>query len=143
MSVEKNLKVIQAVDEASNGRDWEAFASHHTEDVVSYSPMRSEPTKGITAHLEAVQGLLTAFPDFKMTRDQSFGQGDWAYVGYILTGTHTGPLPGPGGKPIPPTNKPIKIPLGSALRFKNGKIAEEHIFFDRLDMLRQLGIDPL
>ncbi|UCE36158.1 MAG: ester cyclase [Thermoplasmata archaeon] len=140
MSVEENLKVIKAVDEASNSRDWEAFASHHIEDVISYSPMRPEPTKGITAHVEVVQGLLSAFPDFKMTRDQMFGQGDWAYVGYTLTGTHKGSLPGPGGKPIPPTNKPIKLPLGSTLRFENGKIAEEHIYFDRLGMLGQLGV---
>jgi predicted ester cyclase len=142
MSVEENMKVMKAVDEASSSRDWEAFASHHTENVISYSPMRPEPTKGITAHVEVVQGLMTAFPDAKLTRDQVFGQGDWAYVGYILTGTHKGPLPGPGGNPIPPTNKQIKIPLGSAVRFENGKIAEEHIFFDRLTMLGQLGINP-
>jgi len=142
MSVEENLKVIQAIDEASSRRDWDAFASHHTEDVISHSPMRPEPTKGVTAHLEAVQGLMSAFPDSKLTREQIFGQGDWAYVGYTLTGTHKGPLPGPGGKTIPPTNKTIKIPLGSALRFENGKIAEEHIFFDRLGMLVQLGVQP-
>ena len=142
MSVEENLKVIQAIDEASNSRDWEAFASYHTEDVISFSPMRPEPTKGITAHREAVQGLISAFPDAILTRDQIFGQGDWAYVGYILTGTHKGPLPGPDGKPISPTNRSIKLPLGSAVRFENGKIAEEHIFFDRLTMLGQLGINP-
>ncbi|UCG69833.1 MAG: ester cyclase [Thermoplasmata archaeon] len=140
MSVEENLKVIKAVDEASASRDWEAFASHHTEDVISYSPMRPEPTKGITAHREVVQGLYNTFPDAKLTRDQIFGQGDWAYVGYTLTGTHKGPLQGPGGKTIPPTNKSVKIPLGSALRFEKGKIAEEHIFFDRLTMLAQLGV---
>jgi steroid delta-isomerase-like uncharacterized protein len=142
MSIEENLKVIEAVDETSNKRDWEAFASHHTEDVISYSPMRSEPTTGIGAHIEVVQGLMIAFPDAKLTRDQVFGQGDWAYVGYTLTGTHKGPFTGPGGNPISPTNKQIKVPMGSAIRFENGKIAEEHIFFDRLTMLGQLGIKP-
>ncbi len=142
MSVEENLKVIQTVDEAFNKRDWKAFNERHTEDVISYSPMTPEPTKGITDHREAVQGIQSAFPDFKMTREQSFGQGDWIFASYTLTGTHKGPLPGPGGKPIPPTNKTVRIPLGTAFRFENGKIAEEHIYFDRLAMLGQLGINP-
>ncbi len=142
MSVEENLKVIKAVDKASNTRDWEAFASHHRKDVISFSPMRPEPAKGIAAHIEVVQGLYSAFPDAKLRRDQIFGQGDWAYVGYTLIGTHKGQMPGPEGKTISPTNKSIKIPMGSILRFENGKIAEEHIFFDRLGMLAQLGINP-
>ena len=142
MSVEENLKVINEVDEAFNKRDWNAFDARHNDDVISYSPMTPEPAKGIAAHKEAVQGILEAFPDFEMKREKSFGQDDWIFASYTLTGTHKGPLPGPGGKTIPPTNKPIRVPFGSAVRFENGKIAEEHIYYDRLAMLSQLGINP-
>jgi steroid delta-isomerase-like uncharacterized protein len=140
MKVEENLKVIESVDEAFNNRDWAAFSERHTENVVSHSPTHAEPTKGIKAHRESLQGLLDAFPDFQMKRVRSFGQGDWVCATYMFTGTHKGPLKGPGGKTIPPTNKSIRIEFASALKFENGKIAEEHIYYDRLEMLAQLGI---
>lgn len=142
MSLEENLKVFEDLDEVVRKRDWEAFGAHHTEDVISYSPMRPEPTKGVEAHKKAVQGLYTAFPDMEMKRDKSFGEGEWIFASYTLTGTHKGPLPGPGGKDLPPTNKSVKVPMGTATRFENGRIAEEHIYFDRLTMLAQLGITP-
>lgn len=142
MSVEENLKIIKTVDEAFNNKDWTAFEARHNDDVISYSPMTPEPAKGIKAHKEAVQGMYEAFPDLEMKNDNKFGQGEWVFASYTFTGTHKGPLQGPGGKTIPPTNKPVKIPLGTALRFENGKIAEEHIYFDRLSMLAQLGINP-
>lgn len=142
MNVEENLKVIESVDEAFNKRDWDAFSERHTETVISYSPTNVEPTKGIKAHRDTVKGLLKAFPDYKMKRVRSFGQGDWVCATYMLTGTHKGPLELAGGKIIPPTNKQVQIEFASALKFENGKIAEEHIYYDRLDMLVQLGIAP-
>jgi predicted ester cyclase len=142
MDIEKLKKVIDTIDKAVKNRDWKAFEEQHTTDVISYSPMRPEPTKGVTAHVEAIQGLFNAFPDLQMTKEQSFGQGDWICATFTFTGTHKGPLPGPNGKTIPPTNKPIKMSLISTMRFEDGKIAEEHTYFDRLAMLDQLGITP-
>jgi steroid delta-isomerase-like uncharacterized protein len=142
MSLEKNLKVFEDLDEIVKKRDWEAFSAFHTKDVISYSPMRPEPTKGVEAHKEAIKGLFEAFPDMELKREKSFGEGDWVFASYTVTGTHKGSLPGPGGKTISPTNKKIEFPLGTATRFENGKIAEEHNYFDRLTMLAQLGVNP-
>jgi steroid delta-isomerase-like uncharacterized protein len=142
MSLEKNLKVFEDLDEIVKKRDWEAFSAFHTKDVISYSPMRPEPTKGVEAHKEAIKGLFEAFPDMELKREKSFGEGDWVFASYTVTGTHKGNLPGPGGKTISPTNKRIEFPLGTTTRFENGKIAEEHNYFDRLTMLAQLGVNP-
>jgi predicted ester cyclase len=142
MSVEENLKIIESADEAFNNKDWDAFNDRHTESVISYSPMTPEPTTGIDSHRKSVKTLLSAFPDFHMNRELSFGQGDWVCSTYTLTGTHKGPLQGPSGKTVPPTNKPVRIPFVAAVRFEGGKIAEEHIYFDRLTMLAQLGVAP-
>jgi steroid delta-isomerase-like uncharacterized protein len=142
MSLEKNMKTIQEVDTATNDRDWDAFAALHTKDITSYSPMSSEPTKGVAAHTEAIKGIYSAFPDLEMTTDKIFGQDEWVFASFTFSGTQKGPLPGPGGKIIPPTNKKIKISIANAMRFENGKIAEEHSYFDRLSMLDQLGINP-
>ena len=142
MNVEENIKVFEVLDSVMKKRDWEAFGEHHTDDVISYSPMRSEPTRGIEAHKKAVQGLFEAFPDIELKRERTFGEGDWVFVSFNITGTHKGNLQGPDGKEISPTNKRIEFTMGTATRFENGKIAEEHNYFDRLTMLAQLGINP-
>ena len=56
--------------------------------------------------------------------------------------THTIPmdwmLPG-----IPPTGKRVEIPLVAIVRFKNGKLAHEHIYWDQASVLVQIGLlDP-
>lgn len=107
-----------------------------------YSPQTPEPTKGIAPHRESMQGLLTAFPDMQMTEEQSFGQGDWMCVTWTATGTHTGPLAGPGGQTIPPTGKPVRLDLCGVAKVEGGKITEEHNYFDLLGMMAQLGLAP-
>ena len=52
----------------------------------------------------------TAFPDLHIETVRSFGQGDWVCVEWVVTGTHTGPLMGPGGETIPATNKTARVP---------------------------------
>ncbi len=142
MSVEENLRIIAGVDEAFNARDWDAFNERHGENVVAYSPMTPEPTRDLDAHREAVQGMFTAFSDFHMERGLAFGQDDWVFASYVLTGTHDGPLPGPDGQAIPPTNRAVRLEMAAAVRFENGRIAEERIFFDRASMMAQLGLGP-
>src|SRR6478672_8191859 len=56
--------------------------------------------------------------------------------------THTIPmdwmLPG-----IPPTGKQVEVPLVAIVRFKEGKLAHEHIYWDQASVLVQIGLlDP-
>jgi len=56
--------------------------------------------------------------------------------------THTIPmdwmLPG-----IPPTGKRVEVPLVAIVRFRNGKLAHEHIYWDQASVLVQIGLlDP-
>jgi carboxymethylenebutenolidase len=60
----------------------------------------------------------------------------------IFKFTHTIPmdwmLPG-----IPPTGKRVEIPLVAIVRFRNGKLAHEHIYWDQASVLVQIGLlDP-
>lgn len=142
MNVNENIKVFEALDDVVKHRDWEAFGAHHTDDVISYSPMRPVPIKGVEAHKKAVQALFEAFPDMELKRGRTFGEGDWVFASFTITGTHKGNLQGPGGKDISPTNRKVEFQMGTATRFENGRIAEEHNYFDRLTMLSQLGINP-
>jgi carboxymethylenebutenolidase len=57
----------------------------------------------------------------------------------IFSFTHTQEMPWmlPG---VPPTNKPVQIPLVAIVRFCNGKLAHEHIYWDQSSVLKQIGL---
>lgn len=61
----------------------------------------------------------------------------------IFKFTHTIPmdwmLPG-----IPPTGKRVEVPLVAIVRFRDGKLAHEHIYWDQASVLVQIGLlDPV
>jgi len=41
---------------------------------------------------------------------------------------------------IAPTGKQVKIPLVAIVRFRNGKLAHEHIYWDQASVLAQIGL---
>jgi carboxymethylenebutenolidase len=44
---------------------------------------------------------------------------------------------------VPPTGKPVHLPVVVVMRFENGKIAHEHIYWDQASLLVQVGLlDP-
>lgn len=61
----------------------------------------------------------------------------------IFSFTHTQEMPWmlPG---VAPTNRHVEIPLVAIVRFREGKLAHEHIYWDQASVLRQIGLltDP-
>jgi len=61
----------------------------------------------------------------------------------IFSFTHTQEMPWmlPG---VPPTNKYVEVPLVVVVRFRDGKLAHEHIYWDQASVLKQIGLltDP-
>ena len=57
----------------------------------------------------------------------------------IFSFTHTLPVPWmlPG---IPPTNKPVSVPLVAIVAFRDGKLAHEHVYWDKASVLKQIGL---
>ncbi len=81
-------------------------------------------------------------PDTEMTPvSRTIGE-DQIVDEMIFKFTHTIPmdwmLPG-----IPPTGKRVEVPLVAIVRFRDGKLAHEHIYWDQASVLVQIGlIDP-
>ncbi len=142
MSVEENLQKIDASIEAFNDHDVERFAGLRAESHVFQAPDLPEPLKGREALREYLQGFVDAFPDGQVEKLRAFGQGDWAVVEFAFTGTNSGPLPGPGGKAIPATNKPVRFVERIVLKFEDGEITAEHHYWDQLGLMSQLGLAP-
>lgn len=61
----------------------------------------------------------------------------------IFSFTHTQEMPWmlPG---VPATNRRVEIPLVAIVRFRDGKLAHEHIYWDQASVLKQVGLltDP-
>jgi carboxymethylenebutenolidase len=61
----------------------------------------------------------------------------------IFSFTHTQEMPWmlPG---VRPTNRRVEIPLVAIVRFREGKLAHEHIYWDQASVLKQIGLltDP-
>ena len=57
----------------------------------------------------------------------------------IFSFTHTTEMPWmlPG---VPPTGRRVEIPLVAIVRFREGKLAHEHIYWDQASVLKQIGL---
>jgi carboxymethylenebutenolidase len=57
----------------------------------------------------------------------------------IFSFTHTQEMPWmlPG---VAPTNRRVEVPLVAIVRFREGKLAHEHIYWDQASVLRQIGL---
>jgi carboxymethylenebutenolidase len=78
-------------------------------------------------------------PDTEMTPvSRTIGE-DQIVDEMIFKFTHTIPmdwmLPG-----IAPTGKRVEVPLVAIVRFRNGKLAHEHIYWDQASVLVQIGL---
>jgi len=92
MTVEQNLRMVDAAFEAINERNWDHLWGLHVDNIVMSSPDLPEPVKGREAVQERLQAWGEALPDLSWTRVRGFGQGDWVCVELLITGTHKGPL---------------------------------------------------
>ena len=81
-------------------------------------------------------------PDTEMTPvSRTIGE-DQIVDEMVFKFTHSIPmdwmLPG-----IPPTGKRVEVPLVAIVRFRDGKLAHEHIYWDQASVLVQIGLlDP-
>jgi carboxymethylenebutenolidase len=82
-------------------------------------------------------------PDTKITPVSRTVGDDQVVDEMIFSFTHTQPMPWilPN---VPPTNKHVRIPLVAIVKFRDGKLAHEHIYWDQASVLKQIGLltDP-
>jgi len=89
----------------------------------------------------SVDFIPTMPPDTKLT-PISRTVGDEQLVDeMIFSFTHTKEMPWmlPG---VPPTNRHVEVALVAIVRFRDGKLAHEHIYWDQASVLKQLGLLP-
>lgn len=120
--------------------DW---LEHSSEYMAEEAEIVNVPI-GMTFHgKEGIKQFLsawaTAFPDSKVEVTNLQATDTFAYSEFIGRGTHNGVLRSPMGD-IPPTGKSIEIRFCEVFLLKNGQIVQDHLYYDLMSMLQQLGL---
>src|SRR5262245_61797081 len=76
----------------------------------------------------------TAFPDVTIEIKRVVAAGEWVIAENVATATHLGPWLG-----IPPTGKRTVQNLCAVMRFRDGLMTEETVYYDQLERIRQIG----
>jgi len=105
---------------------------------ILYSPIFPMGLRGIDVLMYNIGSNSRSFPDFKLTVDSFFVKDDIIYSFWTQKGTNTGPL----GR-MPTTGNSIDISGFAMYRVRDGKICEEHTFWNRLAFYRQLGFKEI
>jgi hypothetical protein len=106
-------------------------------------PDQSEPTRGLNAHKNEGVEMFKIFPDNHVENNPYkvlFGQGNWTCSIAIFTGTHKGPMTGPNGETISPTNRKFQLDFCTVARWKHGQIDEENRFYDQGGLKTRFGL---
>jgi predicted ester cyclase len=123
---------------AVNAHDLDAYLANQQPGVEFVLPggvtLRARHEVG-----QYTEAMWAAFPDGSLAFGQQIFAGDTVATEVVFSGTQTGPLSAPNG-PIPATGRRVNMHSLSVLRIEDGRVASEHVHFDQLDMMAQLGL---
>ena len=139
MSAKYNLELIRKLYVALNAQDFDAQDEFWHDDMIWHGPPGFGDIHGLNAFkYEVLQPFYKAFPDYHVKDDIQVANGDWVSATGFLTGHHKGEWMG-----IPATGRPVRMQYSDFWLIRDGKISENWVMVDELDVLRQLGVDPL
>jgi predicted ester cyclase len=123
-----------------NRKDWAAFRSCYGSGITVEAVDSGRPVvSGLDAAIKDAQDFAAAFPDVMGSVQLVLASKDTAAGLAVVTGTHGGPLPGPGGKPIAATNKKIGYVMGLVVDLADGAVVRERQYADNTTLLAQIG----
>jgi steroid delta-isomerase-like uncharacterized protein len=133
-------EVAAAVTDAFNAHDEQAMRACYAANAVFEAPgdVRLEGPEAIVGY---ATGWLNAFPDARLTVKNRVVAAEWAVDEFTFEGTHEDTLAGPGGE-VPATGRRLVGRGIEAIRVVDGKIVEDHLYFDQVQVLTQLGLMP-
>jgi predicted ester cyclase len=127
------LKHITAVnDRDSDAEPWAA-------DAELVAP--GGQANGRDAVLDFLGVFYEAFPDLRLEIEQLLSDGPVAAAEGTIAGTHDGVLHTPNGD-VAPTGRAVELRWAAVYVTDGDTLKSEHLFFDQMDFLGQLGLLP-
>jgi len=140
MNVETNKSAVReffaAIDKAQNMLPLDQFAAPSYQSHFPGAPPLDQ--QGTQAYANA---FFAACPGLRHTVHDIVGEGDHVAARITIRGTHTEPFQTPNGA-IPPQNRGFEIAAVNWYRFEHGKVVDQHVAFDMLGFLQQIGATP-
>lgn len=124
-------------------RGLEAWSRH---DLAAYSELYAPeavihglaPTPlGVEEAIGVYAALFAAFPDLRLTVEETVCEGERIAVRFAIGGAHQGEFQG-----IAPTGRRIAAQGLTTLHYRDGRVVERWNQLDQLAMLQQLGVLP-
>ena len=122
---------------AWNSHDVEKILTFFTDDCV-YEDVATGAVYSGKEELKAFSSAtFAAFDGLKFERTSSFVAGDWRGAEWIMSGTHSGDLPG-----LPATGKSFSVRGASITELHEGKIRRNTDYWNLASFLQQIGVMP-
>jgi steroid delta-isomerase-like uncharacterized protein len=139
MSTESNKALIRRHYDTLNEGDLDGFAATMAEDAINHAAVpQAQGRQGARA---IATKLRRAFPDLRLTVDETIAEGDRVVCRVTVTGTHQGALDFVKIQ-LPATGKRFRTTHIHVFRIADGAIAERWAERDDVGMLQQLGVMP-
>jgi steroid delta-isomerase-like uncharacterized protein len=124
--------LIASYADAWNAHDSERVAAHFADDGVRewevvMNPLIGGPTRftGPNDIATGVKAFMDALPDLAVEARTLVETSDGAVLEWMVRGTHQGAWGGWTGQ-----DEPVELPGVSVFRVREGKLAEERMYFD-------------
>jgi predicted ester cyclase len=144
-TAQEHVQLYQDCWNHFNTKAYDRMASCYASVMTSENADSAQPT--MTTPADAMAQMKkdeAAFPDRHGEIRYVFVNGGHVAGVVLYTGTNSGAMTGPDGKPMPATNKSIGLLMGHALDLDaNGAAAtRETSYVDEGTMMAQLGLNP-
>lgn len=122
-------RTISAFTDCLNRHDAAAAVQFLAEDVVFWEPSYPEPRRGRDAIRRELEGFFAMLPDITFTSLTLLAEGDYVSHEWQYQATYQG--------------RPVALRECSIARLDDeARVVEVRVYFDRLTLLRQLGLGP-
>lgn len=135
------LEILKRNLEDFTAGRWDSLKAGLADNVVYEELATGIRVQGPDEFIAVLQRWRRAFPDVKCTIHSGFEAADRVVAEVEWQGTHSGTFESPFGT-IQATNKRGTARAAIVATLKDGKLVEEHHYFDMLKLLTQLGIAP-
>ena len=138
---QQHLETFDELDfDVFTNQQWQRLHESHSEDIIVHWP-DGRTTEGLEAHVDDLKYMFVYAPDTRIQEHPiKIASGSWTSVIGVIEGTFTEPMPLPDGNTIPPTAKSFKLIMNTVGYWENGVMAEEYLFWDNFEFMKQIGI---
>jgi steroid delta-isomerase-like uncharacterized protein len=132
-----NLTAFESVFPHWNNGDIDRMLEHYCDDIVWRNVAMGTEYHGKQAVRDFLEQLYTGLPDLSLDVTLRVPRGRYVAEEYVIRGHHRGVLFG-----LPPTGRYLEIPAASMVELRDGKLKEDHFYFDAAGAMRQMGLMP-